>query len=209
MSEVDPTLNPFARLVKEPVPWVNGEVVAVPDFAEFEQLENCFTDYLPHNPSQLRMWMGRKNLEDILRPKKFFGKIADIELIFTDAPRQFMTQNYIQLQRSMTNISLSDASEHIQAYMFGFEFFAGLFSTGRGRVGTLNSFIGYAPSLVANDHTLEVKSAPIRRVVAKPSVITDITLNDLRTESINTALRLQKYAVAHPYRGAFETNRNT
>ncbi len=209
MSEFEAAVDPLASYVKTPIPWVNGDVVSVLDLTDFKKLEDGLTDHIPHKERHVAMWEGRKDIGEILRPKKFFGRIAQIELVFTDAPKEFIQQNFLHLKNSTTGISLSDTDEHIRSYMFGFEFFAGLFSTGKGRIGTLNTFVAYAPPTKHKDPDNFFFNGHIRRVVAKPSVITNIPLSKLRQNSINNALKLREHAARHPYSGAIETNRNT
>jgi hypothetical protein len=200
MAEVPEPKSTLEQLVNAQKPWDNGEVLELPDLAAFRDLEDTFSNYVPCAGRDMIRWLGRKNIEDLVRPKKFFGRIANITLVYVSEPNDYAAENDFSFGPGTTRgLCFKDQNEITKQYMFGFTFLSELHSTGKGSIGTLRSFLAYAPPQL-QDNFLG-RSFTIRRVVSKPTIEAGVSLEELRAKSIKTALRVRANKAAYPYGG--------
>lgn len=69
MAEVPEQKSTLEQLVNAQKLWDNGEVLELPDIAAFRNLEDTFSNYVPCASRDMIRWLGRKNIEDLVRPK--------------------------------------------------------------------------------------------------------------------------------------------
>ena len=220
MSSIDMHVDLQRRLAylaahqKQQVPWVAGDVIKLPNIQDYVKFEDRLIDFVPHSKQAKFIWEGREKIDQKITPKKFYGRVCDISLTYIDQPYDYI-QAYTTGQRRDTLLNTTQTP----GFAFGFILQAALSSTGRGTIGALDTFIAYAYQgleqqknglyYFKSPNASSVGACGIRRVVCTPTVVTDTPLEELRESSRQTALRLKRWAMKHPYRGATETNRST
>ena len=201
----------LAKHQLQTAPWIVGDVVELDDLRDYRALEDTLIDYIPHTDLAENMWLGRKPIEQILTPKKFYGRICDISLVFTDQPYEYVrVSDYKLTANALADTTLTPG------FSLGFVMHAALNSTKGGNIGTLDTFVAYAYQCIDKhpngryyfkNPSTSAGACGIRRAVCKPVVTTDTPLLELRQASIQKAIQVHAWALKHLYGGAIESKR--
>lgn len=213
-------INPEINSISELIP---GDVIEFADITELPAFEDIvFAEIDPSMTDRQReAWMGRVALKDLIRPPKFNGSIANINLEVMENPYDrlldandrgwtFRGRGNGSLNYKLTN---QYAEELIPRYR-GFVFTADAKSSGRGVVGQISTEIWYKPvprysaiSKLGKSYSVKHANAyagsSVTRTVAKPKMEIDrfIDLDEkARHVGFKVLARSMKHAISTPIR---------
>ncbi|MBI4101174.1 hypothetical protein HY441_01715 [Candidatus Microgenomates bacterium] len=196
-----------------------GDDIRLADITELAAFEDLIAQSVDPNFDR-ELWATRPALQDLIRPPKFNGTIADITLEEMDHPYQRLLdarQRGWHFQRGGGSFELSSrfASELIPKYR-GFILAASGRSSGRGTIGSIQTEIWYYPLPLEIERRASGKDRirknpvyrgqAIRRVVAVPK-IDQVPWRDLDQTARAIGFRVSQQAMLHPIVEAIERKR--
>lgn len=191
-----------------------GDITQLPAFEDMvaEQVDPTMTSLMRE------AWAGRTAIRDLVRPPKFNGTIADIELVVMAMPYDRLSDARDRgwsFGRDEVLITLTKDDEIINSFR-GFTFLANAKSSGRGIIGQIQAELWFARVPVSHSHqsytsvsgnktwhrhnmkkAVSNGGASVRRYVTKPKIETTkfVNLNEI---SRRIGFELLRNAMLHP-----------
>ena len=156
-----------------------GDVIKLANVAELAAFEDMIAGVVEPNYDP-ELWAARAKLRDLIRPPKFNGTIANIELTVMDDPYERLLdapdRDWSNASGKANTLSLKNAEGFAPRYK-GFILTADARSSGRGSIGSIQAEMWYAPLIGKKDkdsanyrRLRDSYGRTINRVVTKPKI---------------------------------------
>jgi len=151
-----------------------GDVISFADLAELVTYEDdIIAEIKPDYNSEV--WITRMPLREFIKPPKFYGTVSNIELtVMGDPYTQLITasERGVKLGKGRGAYKISQDNEAMLASQYkGYVLTADAYSTGRGKIGQIQSELWYYPFTKNNCAVATRGSAfgmEIARAIASP-----------------------------------------
>jgi len=126
-----------------------GDSIEFADITQIPAFENLVAEEIDPTmtPEEHEIWMGRVALKDVIRPLRFNGTIADIELVVMDTPHDLLMSARERGWKFLNHPSFSsrpyEVDDETASSYRGFTFLANAKSSGRGTIGQIQAELWY------------------------------------------------------------------
>jgi len=173
-------------------------VVELADVTEFHPFEESIAQYISPemNRDAQQRWEARPRLRDELRPLRFNGRLADIQIqVMDDAAERMASarERGFMFKRGQPRSVTRDrfASHEDDGRALGFTYIANAKSSGRGVIGQVQAELWYQPQIECFGG-----DTAIQRIITKPKIETEKFII-LEEASKRVALAALRNAISH------------
>jgi hypothetical protein len=205
-----PTNRHFELIERTEKPWQTGVPIKFGSMSELNDYEDVIRDATDLG-NALRQdvfanWDGRQKLKDIVRIRKFNGRLLNIQLVPLETDPDVYTILETQSFVGGGKKTLDD-TKNTPECVNGFEFSADAHSTGRGIIGAIHSYLIYAPLSTSRgdvdykrpSRNLHAHPIGLRRFISIPTIVTITTPEEIKAESAEIAFKDKRYALRRPF----------
>lgn len=190
-----------------------GNIIEFDNITDIEPFEDMLAnEIVPFMLGrQLDAWAGRIAIKNLIRPPKFNGRIGDISLEVMDEPFERLHDvrdrglQYMRGAGKYSKLEENKFRDELIAKYRGYKFRAVASSTGRGKIGEINSEIWYFPVSLKqaeithtprHDDSLHSGSA-VARVLTKPKLEKD-NFNKVHADSKRIGFDVERKGKLYP-----------